>query len=385
MLKFAKVRFYISTEVSIYFPVLKNKFFKFKNWRNKHFNGKGLRRSKSLVVLSQFVSVPIMDDSHDEVSIASQFYSALQSYQIELEELEALHSSLSQANTRSHVNITHSKSADTIGYSKENNIALDTIDDDSSHILDPESAVGNAEVKRALKPRHISMIALGGTIGTGLFVSIAGPLWNAGPVGSLISFMFIGTLAYSVTQSLGEMATFIPVTSSFTVFSQRFLSPAIGAANGYMYWFSWAITFALELSIVGQIIQYWTHAVPLEAWIAIFWVILVTFNMFPVKWYGEFEFWVASVKVLAIIGFLIYSLCMVCGAGKGGAIGFRYWRNPGPWGNGMIAKDLNEKRFLGWVSSLISAAFTYQGTELVGITAGESKNPRKAVPRAINK
>ena len=305
--------------------------------------------------------------------------------QIELEELEALHSSLSQANTRSHVNITHSKSADTIGYSKENNIALDTIDDDSSHILDPESAVGNAEVKRALKPRHISMIALGGTIGTGLFVSIAGPLWNAGPVGSLISFMFIGTLAYSVTQSLGEMATFIPVTSSFTVFSQRFLSPAIGAANGYMYWFSWAITFALELSIVGQIIQYWTHAVPLEAWIAIFWVILVTFNMFPVKWYGEFEFWVASVKVLAIIGFLIYSLCMVCGAGKGGAIGFRYWRNPGPWGNGMIAKDLNEKRFLGWVSSLISAAFTYQGTELVGITAGESKNPRKAVPRAINK
>lgn len=83
MLKFAKVRFYISTEVSIYFPVLKNKFFKFKNWRNKHFNGKGLRRSKSLVVLSQFVSVPIMDDSHDEVSIASQFYSALQSYVID--------------------------------------------------------------------------------------------------------------------------------------------------------------------------------------------------------------------------------------------------------------------------------------------------------------
>lgn len=306
--------------------------------------------------------------------------------QIELEELEALHSNLSQSQSaRSGMHVSNSKIDDPLRFSKDNNLTLEAIDDDSSRMFDPEGSIGQAEVKRALKPRHVSMIALGGTIGTGLFISISGPLWNAGPVGSLIAFMFIGTLAYSVTQSLGEMATFIPVTSSFTVFSQRFISPAVGAANGYMYWFSWAITFALELSIVGQIIQYWTDAVPLEAWIAIFWVLLVSFNMFPVKWYGEFEFWVASIKVIAIIGFLIYSLCMVCGAGPEGPIGFRYWRNPGPWGNGIIAKNVNKARFLGWVSSLISAAFTYQGTELVGITAGETKNPRKAVPRAINK
>ena len=116
----------------------------------------------------------------------------------------------------------------------------------------------------------------------------------------------MATLAYSVTQSLGEMATFIPVTSSFTVFSQRFVSPAFGAANGYMYWFSWCITFALELSVVGQVIQFWTFAVPLAAWISIFWMLLTGMNMFPVKYYGEFEFWVALVKVVAIMGFLIY-------------------------------------------------------------------------------
>ena len=241
------------------------------------------------------------------------------------------------------------------------------------------------EVKRALKPRHVSMIALGGTIGTGLFVGIATPLSLSGPVGSLIAYIFMGTVVYFVTQSLGEMATFIPVTSSITVFSKRFLSPAFGVANGYMYWFNWAITYAVEISVLGQIINYWTDAVPLAAWIGIFWVLITLANFFPVKWYGEFEFWVASVKVIAIIGYLLYALIIVCGGSSQGPIGFRYWRNPGPWGTGEIAKDVNEARFLGWVGSLINASFTYQGTELVGITAGEASNPRKTVPKAINK
>ncbi|KAH3683853.1 hypothetical protein WICPIJ_005170 [Wickerhamomyces pijperi] len=240
------------------------------------------------------------------------------------------------------------------------------------------------KVKRTLKPRHISMIALGGTIGSGLFVATSTPLSIAGPVNSLIAYIFMGTLVYSVAQSLGEMATFIPVTSSLTVFSKRFLSPALGVSNGYMYWFSWVITFALELSIVGQIIEFWTDAVPLAAWISIFWVILVSINMFPVKYYGEIEFWISSIKVVSIVGFIIYAFIMVCGGGPLGAIGFRYWRNPGPWGPGHLFPGTPKGRFLGWVSSLINSTFTYQGTELVGISAGESRNPRKAVPKAIN-
>ncbi|CCD25738.1 amino acid permease NDAI_0F04200 [Naumovozyma dairenensis CBS 421] len=241
------------------------------------------------------------------------------------------------------------------------------------------------EVKRDLSKRHIAMIALGGTIGTGLFLGIANPLMISGPVGSLIAYLFLGTVVYSVTQSLGEMATFIPVTASFTIFSHRFLSPALGAANGYMYWFSWAMTFALELSVVGQIIQFWTFAVPLPAWISIFWVILTISNLFPVRIYGEIEFWIAFLKVNAILGFIIYCFCIVCGAGKTGPVGFRYWRNPGPWGTGIISSNIAEARFLGWASSLINAAFTFQGTELVGITAGEAANPRQTVPKAIRK
>ncbi|ONH68802.1 Arginine permease [Cyberlindnera fabianii] len=267
---------------------------------------------------------------------------------------------------------------------KGNSLSKDGTATDQHSSDSVQGDVQETEVKRALKSRHITMIALGGTIGTGLFIGIGTPLANAGPVNALIAYLFMATLAYSVTQSLGEMATFIPVTSSFTVFTQRFCSPALGVANGYMYWFSWVITFALELSIVGQIIEYWTDAVPLAAWIAIFWVILTCSNMFPVKFYGEIEFWIALMKVLAIIGFILYAFIMVCGAGQTGPVGFRYWRNPGPWGPGYLFPGTAKGRFLGWVSSLINAAFTYQGTELTGITAGESKNPRKAVPKAIN-
>lgn len=245
--------------------------------------------------------------------------------------------------------------------------------------------VHDTQVKRELKPRHLGMIALGGTIGTGLFVGISEPLSQSGPVGCLIAYLFMGSVVYFVTQSLGEMATFIPVTSSITVFSKRFLSPAFGVSNGYLYWFNWAITFATELSVMGQIIQYWTYKVPLAGWIPIFWVLIAILNFFPVHVYGEVEFWVASIKVLAIVGYIIYALVIVCGGSRQGPIGFRYWRHGYAFGGGYVAGDTNEGKFLGWVSSLINAAFTYQGTELVGITAGEAANPRKSVPRAINK
>ncbi len=267
---------------------------------------------------------------------------------------------------------------------KSTGVKLIESTDDSNDAV--RGVVRNGEVKRALKARHVSMIALGGTIGTGLFIGTATPLQNAGPVSTLISYIWMGTFVYSITQSLGEMATYIPVSGSLAVFTTRFCSPALGAANGWMYWFSWAMTFAIELNATGQIIKYWTGAVPDAAWIGIFFVILTLSNVFPVKIYGEIEFWVASIKVLAILGWLIYAFIMVCGAGKTGPIGFRYWRNPGPWGPGYLVKsNMNTARFLGWLSSLINATFTYQGTELVGISAGEAANPRKNVPRAINK
>lgn len=280
-----------------------------------------------------------------------------------------------------------------IGLEKRHVKDTDDFVNSSEAFEDIVSEKDKNEVKRSLQARHISMIALGGTIGTGLFISTKGPI-STGPGLALISYMFITTLAYSVTQSLGEMATHIPVSGSFTQFAARFCSPALGVANGWNYWFSWAITFALEVSIVGQVIQYWTTAVPLAAWISIFWVLITCSNMFPVRFYGEIEFWIAGIKIIAVMGWIIYALCMVCGAGAGGPVGFRYWRNPGAWGNGTINGEapwagvvsaMPTQRFLAWLSSLISALFTFSGVELVGISCGESANPRKTVPAAIKK
>lgn len=254
------------------------------------------------------------------------------------------------------------------------------------HDEDLHGDVLETEVKRGLKSRHVSMIALGGTIGTGLFIGTSAPLKMSGPVNTLIAYLFFGALAYSVTQSLGEMATHTPVAGSFCTFNTRYLSKAIGFSSNWCYWFQWGITFAIEIFSVSQCIMYWTDRVPVWGWILIFFVTITAANFVPVRYYGEIEFWIAFVKVVAIVGFIIYALCMVCGAGVTGPVGFRYWRHPGPWGAGAgLVSNTNTDRFLGWVSSLINAAFTYQGIELTGISAGESANPRKTVPKAINK
>ena len=241
------------------------------------------------------------------------------------------------------------------------------------------------QVKRGLASRHVTMLALGGTIGSGLFIGTATPLHEAGPVNALIAYFFFGILMFSVTQSLGEMATHTPVTGSFCVFNSRYISKSIGMATNWLYWFQWPITCAVELFAISEIMKYWTDAVPNWAWMIMFYVLLTCINLFPVRYYGEIEYWVALVKIIAIIGFIIYAFCMVCGAGKTGPVGFRYWRNPGPWGAGAgLVQNTNTDRFLGWLSSLINAAFTYQGVEFTGIAAGECSNPRKTVPRAIN-
>ncbi|BFZ60921.1 lysine permease [Saitoella coloradoensis] len=238
-------------------------------------------------------------------------------------------------------------------------------------------------VQRRLKARHLQMIAIGGTIGTGLFIGIGTAIVNAGPVGALIAYIFIGTVVYSVMQSLGEMATYIPVSGAFTSYATRFISPAFGFSMGWLYWINWAITYAAELTACGLVIQYWTD-LNVGIWVGVFWVVLTGSNFLSVEWYGEIEFWVASVKVVTVVGFLILGLILDCGGGDDGAVGFRYWRNPGPFNNYLVESH-DVGKFLGFWVTLIQAIFSFQGTELVGVTAGETANPRKNVPKAIRK
>lgn len=196
---------------------------------------------------------------------------------------------------------------------------------------------------------------------------------NSGPAGTLIAYTFVGTLVYSVMVGLGEMATFIPVSGAFTTYAARFVDPSLGFAMGWIYWFSWAITYALELTASGLIIQYWAPDLNIGIFIGVFWVVITALNLMPVNFYGETEFWFSMIKVITIIGFLLFGICINAGAGQDGYIGFKYWHHPGafaPYQNPEVADNKSLAKFVGFWTVMIQAGFSYQGTELVGIAAG---------------
>ncbi|KAI1004609.1 Arginine permease [Podosphaera aphanis] len=241
------------------------------------------------------------------------------------------------------------------------------------------------ELKRELKARHIQMIAIGGTIGTGLFIGSGSALAMAGPAGALLAYAFVGTVVFSVMNSLGEMATYIPISGAFTKYATRFISPSLGFAMGWIYWFSWATTYALELTATGLIIQYWVPQLNIGVSIGAFFVILTAINLLPVSYFGELEFWLSLIKVITVLGFVIFAIVIDAGAGKNGYLGFSYWKSPGAFAPYLITTSPAVGKFVGFWAVLIQAGFSFEGTELVGIAAGECENPRKNMPKAIKK
>ncbi|KAH7036198.1 lysine-specific permease [Linnemannia elongata] len=235
------------------------------------------------------------------------------------------------------------------------------------------------EVKRDLKSRHLQMIAIGGTIGTGIFLSSGGSVAGAGPLGALISYTIVGTMVFFIVTSLGEMASYLPLPGAFSTFGARFVDPALGFGLGIGYAFQWIITVTIEVTAAGMILQYWWPN--LQMWIPalVFIVILVGITLLGVKAFGELEYWFAMIKVLTCIVFIIVGILVDVGAVGDGFIGGKNWHIEGAPIVGETARDRTVNIF----TTCVWAFFSFGGTELVGITAGESANPGKAVPRAI--
>ncbi|EAU35230.1 conserved hypothetical protein [Aspergillus terreus NIH2624] len=230
-----------------------------------------------------------------------------------------------------------------------------------------------APLKRRLQSRHLQMIAIGGIIGPGLLVGSGNALNKGGPAGILISFSLVGCIVYFVMQSLGEMATAIPVSGSFTEYAQRFVDDSLAFGLGWAYWYLWVTVLANEYNAISLVIGYWTDAVPQWGWILIFWFLFLTLSNLGVLAYGEMEFWLSLIKVLGLIAFFILAICISTGGVGPQTIGFKYWHEPG-----AFADSIN-----GVARTFVIAGTLYAGTEMVGITAGESANPQKAVPTAI--
>ena len=230
-------------------------------------------------------------------------------------------------------------------------------------------------VRRSLKTRHLSMIALGGSIGTGLLIASGSTIAQAGPGGSIVAYAVMGLMVHFLMTSLGEMATYMPLTGSFAAYSTKFVDPALGFAMGWNYWFNWAITIAVEITTAGVVVNFWLPNVPSWIFSAITMAFIFIINVLSVSSFGEAEYWMAIIKVITIIIFLIAGVCIIVGILGGTSVGFH---------------NLTYKKapFVGGFSSIIGvflvAGFSFQGTELIGVTAGESETPEKSIPRAIH-
>ncbi|KAK0208559.1 amino acid permease [Desarmillaria ectypa] len=238
---------------------------------------------------------------------------------------------------------------------------------------------------RQLKNRHIAMISIGGVIGTGLFLGTATSLRNGGPVGLLLGYITVGTICWSVMVSLGEMIAYLPIPGGHIKLAERFVDPALSFTMGWNYWYNWTIILPAELSAAAILINYWNKTVNNSAWITICLVVVVTINMFGAGVYGEAEFIFASIKVITITGLIILGIVLDLGGGPNhDRLGFRYWKHPGPFAQYAHIGG-SEGRFLGWWSVMTQAAFSFIGTEIVAIAAGEAKNPRRNLPKAIRR
>ncbi|KAF8858960.1 hypothetical protein BDZ45DRAFT_590539 [Acephala macrosclerotiorum] len=251
---------------------------------------------------------------------------------------------------------------------------------------DLETAEEYGYVTRGLKSRHIQFIALGGTIGTGLFLGIGSAFTRAGPLSVLLGYTFTGIAVFAMMQCLGEMATWLPLPGSIPQFCARYVDDALGFAVGWNNWYASAITLCAEISAASIVINYWEGAqhISVAVWISIIIVVVVCLNIFAIQIYGEAEFVFASVKIITIVGLLIMAFIIDLGGGPHhDRLGFRFWKHPGA----MKEYDStgNTGRFLGLFSVLVNAAFSYGGVELVAVAAGEAENPRKNIPKAVRR
>ena len=231
------------------------------------------------------------------------------------------------------------------------------------------------QLQRKLGARHLNMIAIGGSIGTGLFLASGATIANAGPGGALLAYVLIGIMIYFLMTSLGELATHNPTSGAFFTYGTKYVEGGFGFALGWNYWYNWAITVAFELVAVQFIMKFWFPDIPGVCWSAIFLAVIFGSNALTVIGFGESEFFFSLVKVLAIIAFIIIGIWMIVKIMlTPGAEAFANW-------------SIGDAPFVGGFQALIGVAmiagFSFQGTEMVGVAAGESKDPKKTIPVAI--
>ncbi|MFK0186667.1 amino acid permease [Streptomyces rubiginosohelvolus] len=242
---------------------------------------------------------------------------------------------------------------------------------------EPDRPDSSGGLQAGLKNRHLSMIAIGGVIGAGLFVGSSAGIAAAGPA-ILISYAMVGLMVVLVMRMLGEMAAARPSSGSFSAYADQALGRWAGFSIGWLYWFFWVVVLAVEATAGAAILENWIPGVPQWAWALIVMVVLTATNLVSVGSYGEFEFWFAGIKVVAIAAFVVVGFLAVFGLLPGSdnpGSGLAHLTDSGgffPEGPGAI------------LTGVLMVVFSFMGSEIVTLAAGESSDPQRAVSKATN-
>lgn len=225
----------------------------------------------------------------------------------------------------------------------------------------------------------MDMIAIGGTIGAGLFLTIGSAISQSGPGGAVLSYLFMGIVVYFMMTSLIEMAAICPVPGAYKEYPRRFVDPALGFANGWNSWFGCAITIAAEIVACVILVKYWFPNTSSIMWAAFFLLVMMLLNLFSIRNFGECEFWLSGIKVVAVIAFIIIGVILILGGFGNSSPGLSNWILDGG--------SQGHAPFVGGPASVISAClvagFSFCNVELVGISAAESEDAARDVPRTI--
>ena len=233
-------------------------------------------------------------------------------------------------------------------------------------------------LERKMESRHLTMISLGGVIGTGLFVSSGYTIHQAGPLGAILAYAAGSLLVYCVMVSLGELSVAMPYAGSFHMYAKRFIGPGTAFTIAILYWLNWAVALASEFTAAGLLMQRWFPHSPSWVWSAVFIVVVFALNIMSVRLYGEAEFWFASIKVFAIIAFIVIGLLAIFGAIPIAG------HDSAPLLGNFVADGWFPSGIAPIFSTLLTVVFAFSGTEVVGVAAGETKDPSRAIPKAVH-
>ena len=243
------------------------------------------------------------------------------------------------------------------------------------------------DLHRGLKARHIQLMALGGAIGTGLFVGSGAALAKCGPAGLLTGYLILSTVIYFVMNALGEMVCYIPQQGgAISDLAKKYVSPSLGFATGWIYYYTFVILICSEVTAAALVIEYWTKKVHIAVWIIIFVAVIIGLNFLAVKYYGESEFWFASLKIICIVGLIILGVVIFFGGAPNqhGVLGFHYWKTPGAFAYHLLPG--NTGRFLDCWTAVIKSGFAFiVSPELVAIASAETQRPRRNINKAARR